>query len=64
MFQQDLALWYTSKLVSGKIAKMKLNILEWVPKSSNLNPVEMLWSTLGMKLCAKPIYTKQRLEQG
>jgi len=63
MFQQDLAPWHTSKLVSEKITKMKLNMLEWVSKSPDLNPVEMLWSILDKKLGAKPIYTKAQLKE-
>jgi transposase len=63
MFQQDLAPWHTSKAVSEKIAKMKFNMLDWVPKSPDLNPIEMLWSTLDKKLSAKPIYTKVQLKE-
>ena len=40
-FQQDLASWHTSKLVQEKMAKLKLNILEWPAKSPHLNPIEM-----------------------
>ncbi len=63
MFQQDLAPSHTSKLVSEKIAKMKFNMLDCVPKSPDLNPVEMLWSILDKKLSAKPIYTKLQLKE-
>ena len=66
-FQQDLAPWHTSKLVQEKMAKLKLNVLEWPVKSSDLNPIEMLWSILDKKLAAKPIYSimelRQRLEE-
>ena len=41
-FQQNLAPWHTSKLVKEKMAKMKLNVLEWAAKSPDLNPIEML----------------------
>ena len=41
-FQQNLVLWHTSKLVGKKIAKMKLNMLEWVLKSPSLTSVERL----------------------
>ena len=63
MFQQNVAPWHTSKLVSEKIAKMKLNMFEWVAKSPYLNPVEMLWSIIDKRLVAKPIYTKERLKE-
>ena len=66
-FQQDLAPWHTSKLVQEKMAKLKLNVLEWPAKSPHLNPIEMLWSILDKKLAAKPIYSimelRQRLEE-
>ena len=53
-FQQNLAPWHTSKLVQEKMAKLKLNVLEWPAKSPHLNPIEMLWSILDKKLAAKP----------
>ena len=66
-FQQDLALWHTSKLVQEKMVKLNLNVLEWPVKSPHLNPIEMLCSILDKKLAAKPIYSimelRQRLEE-
>ena len=61
IFQQDLAPWHTSNMVKEKIVKLKLNVLEWAPKSPDLNPVEMLWSILDKKLATKPIYSKAAL---
>ena len=64
--QQDLAPWHKSQLVQGKMAKLKLNVLEWSVKSPHLNPFEMFYSILDKKLAAKPIYSimafRQRLE--
>ena len=66
-FQQDLEPCQTSKLVQEKMAKLKMNVLEWVARSSHLNPIEMLWSILDKKLAAKPIYLiierRQRLKE-
>ena len=62
-FQQDLAPWHTSKLVQEKMAKLKLNVLEWPAKSPDLNPIEMLWSILDKKLAAKSIYSIMELHQ-
>ena len=62
-FQQDLAPWHTPKLVQEKMAKLKLNVLEWPAKSSHLNPIEMLWSILDKKLTAKPVYSIMELRQ-
>ena len=42
VFQHDLAPWHTSDMVKDKIAKMKLNVLDWPSKSPDLNPIEML----------------------
>ena len=42
VFQHDLASWHTSDMVKDKIAKMKLNVLDWSSKSPDLNPIEML----------------------
>ena len=60
-FQQDLAPWHTSNIVKDKIAKLKLNVLDWAPKSPDLNPVEMLWSILDERLASKPMFSKGAL---
>ena len=57
-FQQDLAPWHTSNIVKEKIGKLKLDSLDWVPKSPDLNSIEMLRSILDKKLASKPIYSK------
>ena len=44
-----------------KIAKLKLDLLDWAPKSPDLNPIEMLWSILDKKLASKLIYPKAAL---
>ena len=44
-----------------KIAKLKLNLLDWAPKSPDLSPIEMLWSILDKKLASKLIYSKAAL---
>ena len=63
MFQQDLTPCHTSKLVQEKMAKLKLNVLEWPAKSPHLNAIEMLCSILDKKLAAKPIYSIMNLRQ-
>ena len=60
-FQQDLAPWHTSNIVKEKIAKLKLDLLDWASKSPDLHPIEMLWSILDKKLTLKPIYSKVAL---
>ena len=45
------------------MAKLKLNVLEWSAKSLELNPIEMLWSILGKKLAAEPIYSIMKLRR-
>ena len=60
-FKQDLAPWHTPNIMKEKIAKFKLDLLDWAPKSSDLNPIEMLWSILDKKLASKPIYSKAAL---
>ncbi|CAF1667223.1 unnamed protein product, partial [Rotaria magnacalcarata] len=49
IFQQDLAPWHTSHIVTTKMKQMKLNVLDWPAKSSDLNPIEMAWSILDKK---------------
>ena len=41
VYQQDLAPWHTSNIVKDKITKLKVNVLDWAPKSPDLNPIEM-----------------------
>ena len=61
VFQDDWALCHILDIVKDKIAKMKLKVLDWPLKSSDLNPIEMLWSILDKKLASKPIYSKSTL---
>ena len=61
VFEQDLTRWYTSNIVKEKVVKLKLRVLDWAQKSQDLNPVEMLRSTLDKKLATKPIYSKAAL---
>ena len=62
IFQQDLAPWHTSNIVQATIKQMKLKVLDWAPKSPDLNPVEILWSILDKILASKPIYSKLALQ--
>ena len=50
VYQEDLTSWRTSNIVNDKIAKLKLNVLDWAPVRPDLNPIDMLWSTLEKKL--------------
>ena len=61
VFQQDLAPWHTSNIVKEKIVNLKLRVLDWAPKSPDLNPIETLWSILDKRLATKPIYSKATL---
>ena len=66
-YQQDVAPWDTSNIVKDKIAKLKVNVLDWAPKTRDLNPIEKLWSILDKNLTSKPIYLRtalmERLEE-
>ena len=42
--------------------QMKIKVLDWAPKSPDLNPVEILWSILDKNLASKPIYSKLALQ--
>ena len=63
IYQQDLAPWYTSKMVKAKMKKMKLKVLDWPGKSPDLNLVEFVWSILEKKLMTTPIYNKATLRK-
>ena len=49
------------KYRQGKIVKLKLSMLDFTPKSPDLNRVEMLWSILDKKLTTKSIYSRAAL---
>ena len=61
IYQQGLAPWHTSDTVKDKIAKLKLTVLDWVPKSPDLNPIEMLWSILDKQLASRSINSRAAL---
>jgi len=63
IYQQDLAPWHKSKIVQEKLKKLKFKVLDWAPRSCDLNPIEMLWSIIDKKLISKPIYNKETLRQ-
>ncbi|CAF3456439.1 unnamed protein product [Rotaria sp. Silwood2] len=42
IYQCDLAPWHTSNMVKDQIKKLKINMLEWPPNSSDMNVVEEL----------------------
>ena len=43
------------------IANLKLDVLDWTPKRSDLSPIEMLWSILDKKFPSKTIYSRAAL---
>ncbi|CAF1467556.1 unnamed protein product [Adineta steineri] len=62
-FQHDLAPWHTSKMVKEQIKKLKITLMEWAPKSPDLNVIEELWSILDKRLASKSINNKLELEK-
>ena len=62
ILQQDLAPWHTSNISRETMKRMTLNVMNWAPKSPDLNPIEMLWTILDKKLASKPIYPKLTLQ--
>jgi hypothetical protein len=51
-FLQDGALCHTSKLVMGRLKKMKkeFQVMDWPNNSPDLNPIENCWSHMKYKL--------------
>ncbi|GBL74703.1 hypothetical protein AVEN_243584-1 [Araneus ventricosus] len=50
IFKQDNDLKHSSKITKDYFSKNKIKALEWSPQSSDLNPIENLWSILNQKL--------------
>ena len=44
---------HTSDIVKDKIGKLKLTVLDWVPKGPELDPIETLWSILDKRLASR-----------
>ena len=49
-FQQDLAPCHTSKVMQSFFKKSKLHVLDWPGNSSDLNPMENLWTIVKKRL--------------
>ena len=43
-FQQDNAPCHKSRKTLGWLAQKNVNVLDWLPSSPDLNPIENLWS--------------------
>jgi hypothetical protein len=60
-FQQDSDPKHTSKLAKNFFKEKKVEVLEWVPQSPDLNPIEHLWDYVKREVKKTPCSNRSEL---
>ena len=63
VFMQDDAPCHRAKIVTQFLKAQKINILDWPGNSSDLNPIENLWTILKNKVSERQPTNAKMLEQ-
>jgi transposase len=61
-FQQDNAPIHTARLVTNFFHSNSMPVLDWVPQSPDLNPIECLWGELEKKVRKRAVQPKSLAE--
>mgnify|MGYP003466449606 CR=1 len=62
LFQHDMAPIHTSHLIKDFFETSGINVLEWMPQSPDLNPIEFLWDEVDRRVRKRQVLPRNATE--